>query len=461
MALRDFVQTARLDAVRYDVSREHRTLIAFVHGLSAALEPIAPTALAAFPAMQQRMMAASDPVRELGDWFSEHLKRAVCTVVIDDLHHAAGDPNTVSLLVDLIERNGGRIRWIIATRSDAGLPIASWIGYGLMDLPVGEDDLRFTADEALATADEAQAAADPAEIEALREMTGGWPIALSIALRTRTYAADLRAAATGTREMVYRYLAEQVFGGLTLSQQNFLLRSSVFSTFDVEIAEALGATADFMAELRRTVNFLGTTASTEYRYHDLFRDFLERELRRAGANAWYTAYVAGGELLERRPGGEASALAMYAKVGAVKPIVRVIERGGIGLLERGEGEIVANAIDVVPETERAENAALIGVRAMLDANRGHFDVAERGSSPRSRARKTPRCVLRSCTATPSSWCARTATASICWSRLLLTGHSHPRSGCRCSARWRPRTFAPAGWTTPSRRRGARSTSRSP
>ncbi len=309
VALRDFAETTRLDAARYDVAREDRTLLAFVHGLSAALEPVAPTALAAFPAMQQRIMGLADPVRELGDWFAEHLKRTVCTIVIDDLHYAAADPNAVALLVDLIERTGKRIRWILATRSDAGLPIGSWIGYGLMDLPVAEDDLRFTAEEALASADEAQASAEPGEVEALRELTGGWPIALSIALRTRTHAADLRAAASGTREMVYRYLAEQVFGGLGPAQQRFLLRSSVFATFDQEIAETLGGTTEFLHELRRSVTFLSTIVSGEYRYHDLFRDFLERELRRAGAAEWYAAHVAGAELLERRPGGEAAALA--------------------------------------------------------------------------------------------------------------------------------------------------------
>jgi LuxR family maltose regulon positive regulatory protein len=378
VALRDFVETARLDAMRYDVAREDRTLIAFVHGLSAAIAPVAPTALAAFPAMQQRVMSAADPVRELGDWFAEHLKRTVCTIVIDDLHYAASDPNVTALLVDLIERTHERIAWIIATRSDAGLPVASWIGYGRMDLPIGEDDLRFTADEALATADEAQASTEPSEIEALRELTGGWPIALTIALRTRTHASDLRAAASGTREMVYRYLAEQVFAGLTRAQQRFLVRTSVFSTFDAELAEALGGGAAFLAELRRSVTFLSTTPSTEYRYHDLFREFLEHELRRSGASAWYDVHVGAGRLLETRRGGDASALPLYTKVGAVDDIVRVIERDGIGLLERGAGESLAAAIDVIPDAVRNANAALIGVRAMLDANRGRFDVAERG-----------------------------------------------------------------------------------
>ena len=378
VALRDFVATSRVDGVRYDVAREDNTLMAFAHGLSNALLPVAPSALAAFPAMQQRLMDAPDLVREVGNWFAEHLKRTVCTVVIDDLHHAAADPNVVALLVDLIERSGERIRWIIATRSDVGLPIASWIGYGRMDYPVGEDDLRFTTDEALATADEAQASTEPHEVEALRELTGGWPIALSIALRTRTHAADLRAAASGTREMVYRYLAEQVFAGLTRAQQRFLMRTCVFSSFDAEIAEALGGSTEFLGDLRRMVTFLSTASPAAYRYHDLFREFLERELRRSGANDWHEAHVEGGTLLERRGhAGAAAALALYAKVGASEAIVNVVERCGIELLEHGEGEVLANALEAIPENVRRARAAVIGVRAMLDANRGRFDVAAR------------------------------------------------------------------------------------
>ena len=42
-------------------------------------------------------------------------------------------------------------------------------------------------------------------------MTEGWPTALSFALRTSTRSIDLRNIAASTREMVYRYLAEQVY----------------------------------------------------------------------------------------------------------------------------------------------------------------------------------------------------------------------------------------------------------
>ncbi len=150
IALRDFIRSARLDVVRLDLRPEDRTLLALVRGLVETLSSLAPAASAAFPAVQQRAIASPMEAQELVNWLDEHLQKVVCTIVIDDLHHAASDPSTVTFLADLMDRTKSRIKWILATRSDAGLPIATWLGYGTMDLPVDEHDLRFTLDETLA-----------------------------------------------------------------------------------------------------------------------------------------------------------------------------------------------------------------------------------------------------------------------------------------------------------------------
>lgn len=375
IALGDFLKSSRLDAVRCDVRREDGTLLAFVRRFSEALEPVAPTALASFPAMQERVLASDEPVRQLSDWFVEHLKKTVCTIVIDDLHYAAADAASIALLADVIERTTERIRWIIAARSDVGLPVATWIAYGRMDLPVGEEDLRFTTEEALAAAEQTHAKLDLQEIEALRQLTEGWPVALTIALRTRTHSADLRSAAFSTREMVYRYLAEQVFAALSLPQRAFALASSVFSVFDGSIAEALGATPAFLDELRVKAAFLAEIAPGEYRYHDLFRDFLEAELRRSGEREWLRALTEGAMLLDRR-GDSAGALVLYTKARASEEIAGIVARGGFTLFERGEGAKLAQALDVLPDDMRSSDAMLAGLRAMIDASLGRFEIAE-------------------------------------------------------------------------------------
>lgn len=375
VALRDFLETSRLEAVRYDVRREDGTLLAFVRGLSETLEPVAPSALAAFPAMQERVLATEEPVRQLSDWFAEHLKRTVCTIVVDDLHYAAADPASIALLADLIERTTDRIKWIIAARSDVGLPVATWIAYGRMDIPVGEDDLKFTTEEALFVAEQTGTKLDLQEIEALRQLTEGWPVALTIAIRTRTHSTDLRSAAFSTREMVYRYLAEQIFSSLAPPQRAFALQSCVFSVFDSGIAEALGATPAFLDELRAKTTFLQETAPGEYRYHDLFRDFLEAELRHSGEREWMRALCEGARLLEERE-DPAAALVLYTKARAGADIIGIAERDGFSLFERGEAEKLAQALDTLPDEVRRANAMATGLRAMIDASFGRFEVAE-------------------------------------------------------------------------------------
>ncbi|MHB1796782.1 MAG: LuxR C-terminal-related transcriptional regulator [Vulcanimicrobiaceae bacterium] len=376
VALRDFIQTSRLEVVRYDVGREDATLLTFVRRLGEALEPVAPSAIAAFPPVQERVLAAEEPVRQLSDWFAEHLKRTVCTIVIDDLHYAAADPASIALLADLIERTSERIKWIIAARSDAGLPVGSWVAYGRMDLPIGEDELRFTADEALATAEASAAELDPQEVESLRRLTDGWPVALAISLRTLTHSHDLRSASLASREMVYRYLAEQVFAALSPSERAFALATCVFSGFDAGVVEALGRSHEFVTELRRRIAFLSEVAPGAYRYHDLFRDFLEAELRGSGEAEWLRAVCRAGKILAER-GNDAEALALFAKAKAADEILAIVARSGFALFERGEAERLAIALGTVPDGQLIANAAALGLRAMLESGRGRFELAQR------------------------------------------------------------------------------------
>lgn len=375
VALRDFITSAGMDVVRYDVRREDATLLSFVRRFSEALADAAPSALASFSSMQERVFASEEPVRQLSDWFVEHLKDAQFTIVIDDLHFAAADPGSIALVADLIERTSERIKWIIAARSDVGLPVATWVAYGRMDIPIGEEDLRFTTDEALAAAAQAQTNVDLPEIEALRQLTEGWPVALSIALRTRTHSADLRSAAFSTREMIYRYLAEQVFAALSLPQRAFAMASCVFPTFDSAIAHALGATPAFLEDLRGRTTFLNEIAPGEYRYHDLFRDFLEMELRRSGDAEWKRTLREAAHVLEQRS-QLVDALLLYARAKASEQIAAALQSDGFSLLAYGNGDAIAAAIEALNPDIRRTDPVVLGLSAMLESARGHFDLAE-------------------------------------------------------------------------------------
>lgn len=374
VALRDFLSSYRPDAVLYEARREDATLSGFARGLSSALAPVAPQLARTFALIQPRLLAAEEALSVLTEWFAEHLKDVVATVAIDDLHFASSDPQSVPLLVNLIERTSGQLSWIISTRTDAGLPVASWLAYGRIDVPIQEDDLRFTVDEAMeATAPVMQV--DEREIEALRNLTGGWPVALTLALHTRMHAGDLQATTAGTRDLLYRYLAEQVYAELNERQREILLKTSIVPSFESALVETLGITLDELRDIRRAVSFLTETTPGHFRYHDLFRDFLETQLQARGPMEWTKTYGDVAVALEHR-GDDLSALRLYIHAKSKDSIAEILRRSGTALFERGEAELLETALREIGGTRRLD-ASVLGVKAMLEAARGHFELAER------------------------------------------------------------------------------------
>ncbi len=375
VAVRDFLRQASIAAVRFDVRREDNSLLAFARRLSEVLAPLAADAVAAFPAVQERVLSSAEPHRLLADWFARYLGAAEGTVVVDDLHFATADPLAVAFLVELVDRTCARIRWLLVTRSDAGLPVASWLAYGRMVVPLGESELRFTADEARAAAAADAGDIAPSEIAALCELTDGWPVALALAMRTGTQAAALRVAAT--RDLIYRYLAEQVYEGLTDQQRAFLLATSIFPSFDASMARALQGTPEFLNELQHGVGFLTQSSSGSYRYHDLFRDFLESVLARSPGQRLEETLRDGARMLEQR-GDVAGALKLYARARDVPSIAKILETAGFGLFERGHSDVLAMALEALPENVRRIDATALGLQAALEGARGNAELAAGG-----------------------------------------------------------------------------------
>jgi ATP/maltotriose-dependent transcriptional regulator MalT len=375
VALRDFLAAMRIEALRYDVPREDSGLEAFVRGLTRTIQPVARDATAALPAVQSSAFASESPAPALADWVAEQLLRGPCTIVIDDLHHAVGDPACAEMVVRLIRATTASVKWILSSRSDAALPVASWIGCGILDAVIGEDELRFDANEAFALAEAAGVAARRSDVEALRDLCDGWPVALTIALRTRTHAGDLFTATAGARDMISRYLAEQIFAACSTEQQAFLLATCVLPFFDVHVAETLGGTRALVDRLRAQTGLVTEFSPGRFRYHDLFRDFLEVELQRAGSERWRGALIRAANAVEAR-GDVARSLSLRVRASEIDGIVAILRRDGIALFDGGASDVLAPALAAIARDPRSCDPHVLGVKAMLEASRGHFELAQ-------------------------------------------------------------------------------------
>lgn len=377
VALRQYLETSHEEHVRYDVHEEHVTLLGFVRGLADALHEAAPDARKTLSGAYEKSRSSKTPGVDLAMWMHAHIKTYTGIIAIDDLHIAENDPEICRFVVSLIERTKGRTRWMLASRSSLDLPVGSWLAYGEMDLGIDEQDLRFTIDEARETAKASRVAVRDDELHEILAMTEGWPTALSFAVRSSMRSVDLRNIAASTREMVYRYLAEQVYESLEEEERDLLHFVGYLSEVDINVLRRAGyANAKAIVEhLRDRVAFIYPERPNVYRCHDLFRDFLQHQVELQGDGAV--------ELVRRRvasalegAGYIAASLELYASIPSETDILRLLEAHGFSLMDRAHSDVIGVALEAVSHEVRAVNPLVLGLRAVREGDAGRFDRAE-------------------------------------------------------------------------------------
>jgi LuxR family maltose regulon positive regulatory protein len=281
------------------------------------------------------------------------------------------------MLSDLIEHTPGDRRWIIATRDPLALPITSWFAYGLAASTITELDLRLTFNEAQQVATKMDAKLERAELHSLFALTQAWPTAFAFAIRASARTADLKRVASGTRDMIYQFLAEQVLQQLEPETREFLLDTALLPVLRPQQLEAAGYNnATLMTDLvRRRTAFVSLEDDGVFRYHDLFRDFLSHELQLRGL-AYYVEKCVSAATLAMRTGHISHALDLYIRSGSIAHIVALVSTSGLDLFDAGHSELLARALQAVPAEQRTKEPVIATVAASIHNAQLRLDEAE-------------------------------------------------------------------------------------
>lgn len=376
VAVRQYL-TTQSAAIVYEVTRENASLIPFVRGFVEAFGTGFPGLAQSLPLALQHASTSQRAGHDLALWMRVHLHDMHDLIVLDDIHLCDDDPEVSKFLSALVEMATGP-RWLISSRSTGNLPIASWLAYGVMDLTIDAVDLRFTLDEARENARATRVAVRDDELRAILDLVEGWPTALSFALRSSTRAADLRAVSASTREMAYRYLTEQVYESLNAEARDFLRFAALLPRLDLRYAAAakFDRAAAIIADLRERVVFISAIDATTFRLHDLFRDFIRRQLELEGTECFHEALCFVGTILES-VGEPGFALERYIEAKSPSHIRRILAKDGLELIDIGRADIVERALAALGKSKIDEASALLGVRAAIEHYHGRPVQAER------------------------------------------------------------------------------------
>jgi LuxR family transcriptional regulator, maltose regulon positive regulatory protein len=377
VAVRQFLTTVPSSVV-YDVPSDATTLLPFVRGFADALEEALPSMRRSLPSALEGTRTSKAPGRDLAAWAATHLRSLDTLVVIDDLHVGEGDAEISRFVTMLLERTKTGPRWLLSSRSPLELPVASWLAYGESDLVVDAVDLRFDRTEAKQSARSSRLTIRDEELDGILDLVDGWPAALTFALRTSTRASDLRAVSVGTREMVYRYLAEQVWHSLDDRVRSFLRTVAFLPRLETRLAVAAGFddAAAIIESLRERVAFITALDPGVYKLHDLFRDFVQRQIQLEGDEALRAARIAAAAVLET-VGMHGAALERYVAARAIAQIERLLTSANFALLESGHYDVVERALRVLPSGAVQRGPAMLALRAAIEDAHGRTEQAER------------------------------------------------------------------------------------
>jgi DNA-binding CsgD family transcriptional regulator len=376
VAMRQYLEVIDAPWVRFDVLPENAALLGFLRGLADALGEVAPDARATLAGAYEKNAASQTPGIDLALWMHSHLKSFRGVIAIDDLHIAQHDRDVTQFLASLIERTKGRIQWVIASRATLGLPIGTWLAYGESDLAIDEHDLKFTVEEAKDAARSFRLGVRDEELYELLHLTDGWPTAMSFALRSSTRSIDLRSISSMTRDMIYRYLAEQVYNGLAEEERNFIETAALVPEFDVSFMAAAGydQAASMIEQLRARVAFVHEKDPGVFRLHDLFGDFVRYQFRLRGEASVRQRSEAVARVLESQ-GRIDLALRLYADAGAAERLHELLVSRGIDLISRGHADDIDVALRALPEQESAR-PEVNALRGLLEIGRGSLKNGE-------------------------------------------------------------------------------------
>jgi len=302
-------------------------------------------------------------------------------LVIDDVHEL-GSAEAIRQLELLVMRAPAQLRLVLATRHDLRLGLHRLRLQGELT-EIRASDLRFSLEESQALFQGGGIELPGAVIAMLHERAEGWAAGLRMAALSLAGHPDperFAAEFSGTERTVAEYLLAEVLARQPPEVRRLLLRTSGLDRVSGELADLLtGARGGerVLQDLEKANAFVVSldTARSWFRYHHLFAEMLQLELRRTEPEQVGAAHIrAAGWLVGHGYPVEATRHAQAA--GDWEMAARLLADHWPGLYLDGQEATVHALVGAFPAGTAAGDAELAAVAAAGELAQGSMASAQ-------------------------------------------------------------------------------------
>ncbi len=303
-------------------------------------------------------------------------------LVIDDAH-LLGSGELLSQLELVVLRAPPELRLVLVTRHDLRVGLHRLRLEGELT-EIRAADLRFSVAEARALFGAAGVELPADALARLHGRTEGWAAGLRLAaLSLAGHAEPERFAAefSGTDRTVAEFLLAEVLDRQSEEVRLLLLRTSVLERVSGPLADVLTASSGgerILQDLEQAGAFVVSLDAQRswFRYHQLFADLLQLELRRAGPNEQAALHGAAAGWLAGH-GHPIEAVRQAQAAGDWGMAARLLSDHWLDLYLGGRGATLAGLLARFPCRVVAASPELTAVQVAGDLVRGALDDARR------------------------------------------------------------------------------------
>jgi LuxR family transcriptional regulator, maltose regulon positive regulatory protein len=302
-------------------------------------------------------------------------------LVIDDLHELRTD-ETLKQLELFVIRAPAPLRFVVATRHDLRLGLHRVRLEGELT-EIRASDLRFTSADSRTLFEAAEVQLSDSALQMLSERTEGWVAGLRLAalsLRGRGDPERFAAEFSGTERTVADYLLAEVLERQPEEVRRLLLRTSVLERVCGPLADVLtgGSGGErILQELEEANAFVVSldAGRSWFRYHPLFADLLQLELRRSEPRDLRALHTAAAEWFAEH-GYFEDAIRHFQAAESWNQAARLLFDNNLSLRLNGHGATAHELLGRFPAGAVASDAELIALTAADAVTRGSVERAE-------------------------------------------------------------------------------------
>lgn len=330
-----------------------------IQGVSQAVGDVAPTlgqrATARLEGAGNIKEEGESILGVLADEISEMVKEPLL-LCLDD-YHLLTDRSAANRLIGFLARQGPeRLRLVLTSRLKPRLPLGRLRSQGKV-VEIGEGELRFSlAELEELLSDTWKIDLSSGAIRQLYENTEGWAASFVLAenLLKRGETVPELFGGAAIRKNIYEYLVEEVLSRQPAGLRDFLMKSSLVDPVDPEICSQALAVNDALNKLQAAEDnnlFTSRIEDTDlFRYHPLFREFLQEHLREAGEDLVRELHGKYAEVFEAA-GKLENAIEHYFAAGAVQKATELLAEIGSDLISSGRFTTLEKWLEIMPEGE--------------------------------------------------------------------------------------------------------------